>query len=66
MALLENDRRPLRLEQRGCGRGVQKAGARQGRATRGLTGHSKEFGFILSIVRRKLLKPTSDIIKIVV
>lgn len=45
---------------------MQKVAARQGRVTQGLAGHSKEFGFILSRVRRKLLKPTSDIIKIVV
>lgn len=44
----------------------RRLGGRQGRVTEGFTGHGKEFGFILSAVRRKLLKLPSNMIKIVV
>lgn len=48
------------------GEGCRRSEPGRARSHRALTGHSKEFGFILSVVRRKLLKPTSGIIKIVV
>lgn len=60
--------RPSWLERRGLGRQVQKEAGRQAGPdhTQGLAGHSKQFGFILSTVGKKLLRPTSDIIKIVI
>lgn len=48
------------------GAGVGWGGGRQAQVTQGLAGHVKEFGFIVSIAGRKLLKPTSDFINMVV